>query len=220
MSLLNKSIAVGARDSALSKAQVEEVLQLMQEHFPNITFLNIWFKTKGDVDLKTPLSSMGATDFFTKEIDEAVLSGVCEVAIHSAKDLPDPIPDALEVIAYTKGVDSSDVLVFRDQESLETLSYGAKIGTSSLRREKNIKALRSDLQCVEIRGPVDKRLELLDGGEFDAVSMAKAALIRLKLTRSVADLPGESAFMQGRLAIVARKDNQEMKALFSCLHSE
>ncbi len=214
-----KKISVGARSSKLSQVQVEEVLLLLQQHYSDVVFLPKWFKTTGDIDLKTSLTSMEKTNFFTKEIDEAVLKGECRIGVHSAKDLPEVLPGSLQVVAYTQGIDPSDVLVLRDQESLNMLKVSAKIGTSSLRREKNIKALRADLQCVDIRGPIEERLALLDRGEFDGVIMAKAALIRLKLLqRNMVVIPGESSPMQGRLAIVAKKEDEEMKELFSCLH--
>ena len=219
MLLSVKEIAVGARSSLLSRAQVEEVLLLLLNYHPDVSFLPKWFETTGDLDLKTSLTHLEKTDFFTKEIDEAILQGICRIGIHSAKDLPESLPASLCIIAYTKGVDPSDVLVLRSSERLETLPLGAKIGTSSLRREKNIKALRPDLVCMDIRGTIDARLKALDDGEFDGVVMAQAALIRLKLNRNTLLLPGESSPLQGRLAIVANKEDEEMKELFSCLHS-
>lgn len=218
MLLSSKEITIGARSSPLSKAQVEEVLSLLLEHHPDICFLPKWFETTGDLDLKTSLTKLEKTDFFTKEIDEAVIRGICRIGIHSAKDLPEILPDPLCMIARTKGVDSSDVLVLREGESLETLPKGAKVGTSSFRREKNIKALRPDLICVDIRGTIGTRLQLLDQGEFDGVIMANAALIRLKLGRNTLFIPGECSPFQGRLAIVAKKEDEEMKELFACLN--
>ncbi len=220
MLLSAKEIIVGARDSSLSRVQVDEVVSLFQIHHPEISFSIKWFQTKGDKDQQTSLSSMEKTDFFTREIDEAILDDICQIAIHSAKDLPDPLSDLLSVIAVTEGLDSSDMIVFRDGEDLTTIPFAARIGTSSLRREKNIKALRDDVICVDIRGTIEKRLALLDLGVFDGVIIANAALIRLKLIRNIVPLPGESAPMQGRLAIVAKAGDFEMKQLFSCLHRE
>jgi hydroxymethylbilane synthase len=213
-----KEIRVGARSSPLSKAQVEEVLSLLQKHHSDVYFLPTWFETSGDLDLKTSLTQLEKTNFFTKEIDDAVIQAVCRIGIHSAKDLPDPLPDSLCIIACTKGVDPSDVLVLREGENLETLPKGAKIGTSSFRREKNIKALRPDLICVDIRGPIGTRLNLLDQGEVDGVIMASAALIRLKLNRNTLFISGECSPLQGRLAITSKKEDEEMKELFACLN--
>src|SRR5690348_2176382 len=100
-------ISVGARDSKLSQAQVDEVLLALRSVFPNVTFEPIWQKTIGDIDLKTSLQDLDKTDFFTKEIDEMVLQKKCRIGIHSAKDLPDPLPLGLSIVAITKGVDPS-----------------------------------------------------------------------------------------------------------------
>jgi hydroxymethylbilane synthase len=210
-------ITLGARDSSLSKAQVKELTALLLEHHPHVHFSFFYIKTMGDLDQTTPLSSLDKTDFFTKEVDEQVLKGTCRIAVHSAKDLPEKMPEGLEVICYTKSIDVADVLVLREGESLETLPAFAKIGTSSARRVQNLLALREDLVPKEIRGTIEKRLQLLDEGLFDGVIMAKAALLRLKLCRNEMALPGASAPRQGSLAVVAKKEDVLMKELFQCL---
>lgn len=212
-------VKVGARDSKLSRAQVEEVQRELQFHHPHVALEPIWLKTLGDKDLTTSLRTLGKTDFFTKEIDVLLLNNQCRVAIHSAKDLPEPMPTGLVVIALTKGVDPADVLVFRSGENLSTLSKGALIGSSCERRDSMVKALRSDLRCVDVRGTVDRRLFLLDTGIIDGLVAAEAGLIRLGLThRGRICLEGESAALQGRLAIVACQDDLEIAQLFSCLN--
>jgi hydroxymethylbilane synthase len=211
-------ITVGARSSPLSRAQMQEVLQELQQFHPQIEFDPIWIETSGDKDLTTSLKVLDKTDFFTKEIDALQLAKGCRISIHSAKDLPDPLPKGLVVVTLTKGVDPSDVLVLRDNETLGNLPLNAKIGTSSARREQNIKALRSDLLCVDIRGNIQARLSLLDQGHVDGLVMAEAALIRLKLThRNRFFLTGESAHLQGQLAVLALEDDEEMQALFRCI---
>ena len=121
-------------------------------------------ETTGDKDQKTSLRTLEKTDFFTKEIDELQLAGGCRISIHSAKDLPDPLPKGLTMVALTQGVDPSDSLVLRENETIESLPHGAKMGTSSARREKNIRDLRSDFICVDVRGNIQARLALLDQG--------------------------------------------------------
>ncbi len=210
-----KIITVGARGSPLSRAQVEEVLAEIKAVHPDVVFEPIWRTTSGDRDLLTSLRTMDRTNFFTKEIDEMQLAGGCRLSVHSAKDLPEPLPKGLVMVALTRGVDPSDVVVFRDGETLHDLPKGARVGTSSARREQNIQAVRSDLRCGDIRGSVGERLAQLDHGVFDGVIMAEAALIRLKLThRSRIPLPGECAAMQGQLAVLARAGDQEMIDLF------
>lgn len=163
---------------------------------------------------------MGKTDFFTREIDQLLLKGECRIAIHSAKDLPEPLPQGLTIAAITQGVDPSDSLVLHPGATLRTLPPHARVGVSSERREKTLRSLRLDLKPVDVRGTIAKRLELLEKGEIDALVVAEAALIRLGLTHlNRLKLPGQTAPLQGKLAVVARADDQEMFHLFACLNS-
>lgn len=212
-------IKVAARDSPLSQVQVEEVLKELKVFYPEVSFEITLLKTTGDLDQKTSLMSLDKTDFFTKEIDQLVLQGICDIGVHSAKDLPDPLPQGLELYALTKGVDSSDSLVLRDGETIQSLCIGAKIGTSSLRRISMLKAYREDLMPVDIRGNIQKRLELLENKELDALIIAEAALIRLGLTHlNRMLLKGEVAPLQGKLAVIGRNENQLVKEFFKKIH--
>lgn len=212
------SIKVGARGSPLSRAQMDEVLEELRQFDAGIVFEPVWVETTGDKDLKTSLRTLEKTNFFTKEIDDLQKSGGCRISIHSAKDLPDPLAEGLILVALTKGVDPSDVIVLRQGETLEGLSLNAKLGTSSARREQNIRDLRSDFVCVDIRGNIQRRLALLDEGVVDGIVMAEAALIRLKLThRTRVPLPGERAELQGQLAVLALEGDEEMAQLFQCI---
>ncbi len=207
-------IFVGARGSPLSQAQVWEVhRELIQVH-PHVRFHPIWVTTRGDQDKTTSLRLLDKTDFFTREVDQRQLRGEFRIAIHSAKDLPDPLAAGLKVIALTQGVDSSDVLVYNQ----DPLPQTAVIGTSSLRREEILLTLNPHFQCVDIRGTIEERLALLDAGKVDGVVMAEAALIRLGLThRKRKKLPGETAAFQGQLAIVALETDIVMRDLLTCL---
>jgi hydroxymethylbilane synthase len=212
-------IKVAARDSPLSQVQVEEVLKELKVFYPEVSFEITLLKTTGDLDQKTSLMRLDKTDFFTKEIDQLVLQGICDVGVHSAKDLPDPLPQGLELYALTKGVDSSDSLVLRDGETIQSLCMGAKIGTSSLRRISMLKAYREDLMPVDIRGNIQRRLELLENKELDALIIAEAALIRLGLTHlNRMLLKGEVAPLQGKLAVIGRNENQLVKEFFKKIH--
>ena len=144
----------------------------------------------------------------------------CRIAIHSAKDLPDPLPKGLSIIALTRGIDPCDSLVFRSEEGLDTLPSGAIIATSSARREEAVKSLRTDLSFQDIRGTIEQRLQKLNDGLVDGVVIAEAALIRLGLTHlNRIKLTADTAPLQGKLAILAREDDLEMKSFFSCLDS-
>jgi hydroxymethylbilane synthase len=186
-----KKITIAARNSKLSHAQVWEVFfALSVKH--HVSFVPTW-------------------------VDALVLEKKCRIAVHSAKDLPDPIPQGLKIIAITKGEDPSDALVLRANETLSTLKPGARIGTSCVRREEMVQALKSDLTCVDIRGTIEERLAKLDRFEVDGVVMAEAALIRLQLNPNRLPLQGDTAPLQGQLAILAREEDIEMQELFAVL---
>lgn len=211
-------LSASGRSSPLSRKQVIEVEKELQQYHPAIYFETTFLTTVGDRDQKTSLRTLDKTDFFTKDIDERVQKGLSRIGIHSAKDLPDPIPAGLSIVAVTKGVDSSDSLVLPQGMTIDTLKKGAIIATSSERREENVRQLRSDLQFVDIRGTINQRLEKMEKGEVDGVVIAEAALIRLELTHlNRVTLPGETTAGQGQLAIVAREDDVEIQELFSCI---
>lgn len=199
-------IRAGARNSPLSRAQVEEVKREFQ-----IELELIWVETMGDRDKKSSLRFMEKSDFFTRELDQMLLRGEIQVAIHSAKDLPDPIPRGLKVVAITKGLDPKDVLVLRPGEN-----HCSVVATSSMRREDAVRSLFPQARFVDLRGTIEERLAKLENQEVDGVVVAEAALMRLKLTHlHRIPLPGETAPLQGRLAIVARKEDIAMQRWFS-----
>ena len=206
-------ISVGGRNSLLSRKQVEEVFNELE-----IAYEPIWMETMGDLDQKQSLRTLDKTNFFTKELDEALLAGKFRVAIHSAKDLPDPLPKGIEVVALTKGLDPSDALVLREGE---TLKEGMVIGTSSARREESVGKLMGGLIFVDIRGTIRQRLDRLYEGKIDGVVVAEAALIRLGLTSlNRVKLLGQTAPLQGRLVVLARTGDEAMRTLFTPIHHE
>lgn len=212
------TLEVGARSSPLSKAQVKEIYEALQSYHPYIHFDIHYMSTVGDRDQATSLRTLDRTDFFTKDIDQWVLQGKGRLGIHSAKDLPVPLTQGIALFCLTRGVDSSDSLVFRENENLQSLPLGAKVATSSVRREEAVKQLRSDLIFCDLRGTIEQRLAKLDIGEADGVVVAEAALIRLGLTHlNRIRLPGTTAEGQGQLAIVGRKEDQEIGTFFACL---
>ena len=212
---MNLCVKVGARGSPLSKKQVEEVLGELKKFHPHVQFDPIWITTTGDIDRKSSLKTMPKNDFFTKEIDEKQLAGEFRISIHSAKDLPERLRDGLSIIAVTKGLTPEDSLLVSP-----TFSGKGKIATSSIRRELTIKELYPEAITVDIRGNIQERIAQLEKGEIDALVMAECALIRLGLTHHKRiRLPPPYAEGQGQLAIIAREEDQEMKELFSCIHS-
>jgi hydroxymethylbilane synthase len=212
------ALSVGARPSPLSRAQVKEILEALQEHHPYVCFNIHYLSTVGDRDQKTSLRTLGRTDFFTKDIDEWVLEGPNRLGIHSAKDLPSTLAAGLALFCLTRGLDSSDTLVLRPRETLSSLAAGARIATSSIRREEMVRQLRNDLSFCDLRGTIEERLSKLETGEADGVVIAEAALIRLRLTYlNRIRLPGPTVEGQGQLAVVGRQEDQDIKYLFACL---
>lgn len=213
-------ILVGSRSSPLARIQVEEVLAELRQHHPYLDFDPTFVDSTGDKDQQTSLRILDKTDFFTKEIDEMLLKKECRIAIHSAKDLPSPLPKGLLLVALTRGIDPSDSLVLMPGQTIHTLPTAAVIATSSVRREEAVRRLRSDLTFIDIRGTIGKRLEKLYEGEAQGVVLAEAAIIRLGLTSlNRITLPGDTVPFQGQLAVVARADDFEMRELFACIDS-
>ncbi len=211
-------LVIGTRKSRLARAQVSEVLGEMLSAGARIEPEIVAIDTAGDKDKATPLSRVTASDFFTREIEAALLSKKIDVAIHSAKDLPSEIPQGLAIIAITGGKSGRDVLVSRDRTGMDRLPQGAKIGTSSPRRMEAIARIRSDLRHIEVRGTIDERLALVSCGELDALVVAEAALVRLGLERLVTEiLPIDTPFLQGKLAVEAREDDRALMELFSVI---
>lgn len=217
----NNPISVGARSSPLSLRQVTEVLEEMRQIYPFLQFTTVSVTTFGDIDLISSLRSLGKTDFFTREIDEMLLKGHCRVAIHSAKDLPEPMPQGLSIVAITQGRSPFDVLVLKKGHDIDVLPKEPKIGSSSLRRDESVKRMLKDAICFDIRGTIETRLASLDEGKYDGIVLALAALIRLGIKEyPYVILPGEYHPMQGRLAVVARENDDEMRRLFAPIHAE
>jgi len=216
--LLIKTLHIGARASQLSRVQVQEVCRELSQFAEELDYRETYVETVGDLDLATSLKTQEKSDFFTRELDQMLLRGEIDIAVHSAKDLPDPLPQGLCRIALTKGVDPRDALAFRNGESLESLSHPIRVGTSSLRREECVKRLGVPVEIVDIRGSVPARLELLNQGVIDALVVAEAALLRLGRE----DVPrlyleGDPAPLQGRLAVLAKKEREDLKELFTPL---
>ncbi|MDN3507577.1 MAG: hydroxymethylbilane synthase [Simkaniaceae bacterium] len=213
-------LTIAARASRLSRIQVSEVYGLLTKHFPEINFEPSFVSSPGDRDQQACLQSMDKSDFFTRDVDQLLLKRDVRIAIHSAKDLPEPLPKGLKIVAITEGVSKYDALVFPTGKVFATLPENAVIGVSSDRREDAILEIIPDADCYEIRGTVENRIEQLENGDFDAIVVAEAALIRLGIRHLYRlRLPGETASLQGQLAIVANEDDREIEFIFSQIDS-
>ena len=213
---MNKKIRVIARGSRLSRLQVEEVFK----NFPGLAYEIKYLESYGDKNQQISLLNGEApADIFTRELDDAIRSGDADIAIHSAKDLPYPLPEDIEVIALFPAFDTTDSLVSRDHKKLAELPAGSIIGTSSPLRKKGLNKLRPDLTIKGIRGCIEERVQQVKGGKYDAAIVATCALKRLGMEDEIAEiLPFATHPLQGFLAITAKKvksEEQENSSLFT-----
>lgn len=210
------TVRVGSRGSRLALAQVQEIFALLQKKGVALNYTSKVFKTGGDKDKKTSLTVNPADDFFTDALDRALLRHTIDIAVHSAKDLPKTLRDGLSVFALTQPLDATDAFV--GEVSIFKLKKGAKVGTSSALRKKEIENLNPHIKTVDIRGTIDERLSLVDKGKLDGVIVASCALKRLNLSHRIKDiLPYEATALQGQLAVVGREDDVKLKEAFVCI---
>ena len=209
-------LRVGTRPSPLAIKQADELKKL----FPWVNFEVVIISTLGDKNKITPLPSVEGSDFFTREIDQALLEREIDIALHSSKDLPDKLNDGLRVVLETKSISPFDVLASKGKLKLKDLPYASRVGTSSRRRKDQIRALRQDLMIVDVRGNIGERLALIDAGKIDALVVAHAAIIRLGLEHMISEVFNGDNFTahpkQGSLTLVSREDKwQEVKSILS-----
>ena len=212
---MNKNIRVIARGSRLSRLQVKEVFR----QFPELSYEIRYLESYGDKHQKISLLNGEApADIFTRELDDTIRDGDADIAIHSAKDLPYPLPEDIEVIALFPAFDTTDSLVSRDHKTLAELPVGSIIGTSSPLRKKGLNELRPDLEIKGIRGCIEERVQQVKDGKYDAAIVATCALKRLGMEKEIAEvLPFATHPLQGFLAITALKgpSNAELKEAFA-----
>jgi hydroxymethylbilane synthase len=213
-------LAVAARDSNLSQAQVKEFEKLLKNLDESIQVQPIFLKSYGDLDYSLSLRTCAKDDLFTKEIDQVVLDYKADVSLHSAKDLPSILDEQLEVYYFSNCLDNRDSIVFRSGFTLETIPTNGVILASSERREKAVLELRNDLVCQDVRGTIEKRLQRLQEPNVYGVVVAEAAIIRLGLTDlSRLILEGPTHPKQGQLAVVGLKKNYKIKQLIQQLNA-
>lgn len=210
---MSGKIIVGSRGSKLALIQAEFVVAKIRETNPDIEVGISHIVTKGDRNRHIQLAHMSGIGVFVKELEEALLDGRIDLAVHSLKDMPTQIPFGLHLAAVTERLDPRDVLVSRGERLVE-LAPGAKIGTGSLRRAVQLNACRPDLETCGIRGNVDTRLRKVADGEFDGVILAAAAMKRLGCEDRVSEYLSTEHFLpavgQGTLAIETRLDDKEV----------
>ena len=208
---MNKKIRVIARGSRLSRLQVEEVFK----NFPKLAYEIKYLESYGDKNQQISLLNGEApADIFTRELDDAIRQGDADIAIHSAKDLPYPLPEDIEVIALFPAFDTTDSLVSRDHKKLAELPADSIIGTSSPLRKKGLNELRPDLTIKGIRGCIEERIQQVKDGKYDAAIVATCALKRLGMEDEIAEvLPFPTHPLQGFLAITGKKVKSEERRM-------
>ena len=213
-------LRIGSRGSQLALWQANYVSGRLRERGFSVEIEII--RTTGDKITDVALAQVGTKGMFTKEIEEALAAGHIDLAVHSLKDLPTDLPGGFALAAVTERQDARDALLSLEHGSLDELPRGARVGTSSLRRQAQLKAVRPDIECFPLRGNVDTRLRKLEAGEFHAIILAAAGVARLGLTRWVRQfLPVKvmcPAAGQGALAIEVRADDADTLARVAFLN--
>jgi hydroxymethylbilane synthase len=218
------TVRIATRKSALALWQAEYVKTQLEHFHPGITVELVPMTTKGDIILDTPLAKVGGKGLFVKELEVAILEGRADIAVHSMKDVPVEFPEGLGLEVICPREDPRDAFVSNTIKSLAELPQGAVVGTSSLRRQCQIKALRPDLDIRDLRGNVNTRLRKLDNGEYDAIILAAAGLIRLEMPERIQEFIAPEVMLpangQGAVGIECRTNDLTLKALLAPLGCE
>lgn len=218
------TVRIATRKSALALWQAEYVKTQLEHFHPGITVELVPMTTKGDIILDTPLAKVGGKGLFVKELEVAILEGRADIAVHSMKDVPVEFPEGLGLEVICPREDPRDAFVSNTIKSLAELPQGAVVGTSSLRRQCQIKALRPDLDIRDLRGNVNTRLKKLDNGEYDAIILAAAGLIRLEMPERIQEYIEPEVMLpangQGAVGIECRNEDTIIKTLLAPLACE
>jgi hydroxymethylbilane synthase len=223
--LMTKDILrIATRKSPLAMWQAEFVQAELEAAHPNLTVELLPMSTRGDKILDTPLAKVGGKGLFVKELEQALLDGRADIAVHSMKDVPMEFPPGLELGVICEREDPRDAFVSNNFASLAELPNGAVVGTSSLRRQCQLRASRPDLEITDLRGNVNTRLGKLDAGEYDAIILACAGLIRLgfeaRISESMSVQQSLPAGGQGAVGIELRENDKRVSQYLSVLHHD
>ncbi|GGE33884.1 hydroxymethylbilane synthase [Streptococcus himalayensis] len=222
------TIKVGTRKSKLAQTQTKQVLALLEEQHPDLTFELVPYQTKGDRLNTISLQEIGGKGVFVKEIERALLAKEIDIAVHSLKDMPALLVEGCQLGAIPRREDVRDCLIFHQAgQTLDNLPKGARVGTSSLRRQAQLLKVRPDLTICELRGNIDTRIQKVQNGEYDAIVLAMAGLSRMGWLEQgglhIEPLTLETclpAISQGALAIECRKEDPELVAILQSIHDE
>jgi hydroxymethylbilane synthase len=219
----DNTIRIATRESLLALWQAEFIKAELQAAHPGLEVELLGMTTRGDQLLDSPLSKIGGKALFVKELEQALMDGRADIAVHSMKDVPMEFPEGLGLAIICEREDPRDAFVSNHFSSVDALPNGARIGTSSLRRECQLRSQRPDLHISSLRGNVQTRLRKLDEGEFDAIILAAAGLIRLKLEDRIASLMSVESSLpacgQGAVGVETRLDDARVISLLQPLHN-
>ena len=222
--MTKKIIRIATRQSPLALWQAEHVAALLTETFPEVTAQLVKMVTRGDKILDAPLAKVGGKGLFVKELEEGMLCGDADIAVHSMKDVPIEFPEGLHLAAILEREDPTDAFVSNRFTSLADLPANARIGTSSLRRECQLKERFPDAEVIPLRGNVNTRLAKLDAGDYDAIILASAGLKRLgmaeRITQSLPVDVSLPAVGQGAIGIECRIDDAEINQMLQALNDK
>ena len=221
---MTKILRIATRQSPLALWQAEHVKRRLQEAHAGLEVELITMKTQGDKILDTPLAKIGGKGLFVKELEQGMLEGRADIAVHSIKDVPMEFPEGLYLSTILEREEPCDAFVSNKYNNIDELPEGSVVGTSSLRRRCQLLDKRPDLEIKDLRGNVNTRLAKLDNGEFDAIILACAGLIRLEMADRIRQSIS-SEFMlpavgQGAVGIESREGDEETLALLSVLDHE
>ncbi len=221
---MKKTLKIATRKSPLALWQAEHVKARLEQHHPDLKIELVKMTTKGDQILNSPLSKIGGKGLFIKELEVGMMEGIADIAVHSMKDVPYEIPLGFELGAILKRENPFDAFVSNNFDSINDLPQGAKVGTCSMRRIVQLKAIRPDLEILDLRGNVNTRLKKLDDGEYDAIILACAGLIRLgfedRIKQQITADQSLPAVGQGAVGIEIRENDQEILDLIAPLVDE
>ena len=215
-------LRIATRKSPLAMWQAEYVRDRLKFFYPKLRIELVSMSTRGDVMQEAPLAKIGGKGLFVKELEQALLDGRADIAVHSMKDVPMEFPEGLGLAAICERETPTDAFVSNNYRSLNELPAGARVGTSSLRRQCQIRARFKELKVIDLRGNVNTRLGRLDQGDFDAIILASAGLVRLGLEQRITSRlsPDESlpAGGQGAVGIESRVRDRSVNELLKALH--
>lgn len=220
--MTSRSIRIATRKSQLALWQAEHVRTRLQQAHPGIQVELETFTTQGDRILDAPLAKIGGKGLFVKELEQSILRGESDIAVHSMKDVPVLLPEGLQIAAVLSRENPHDAFVSNQYQRLDDLPQGCRVGTSSLRRRCQLAEMRPDLQISDLRGNVNTRLAKLDDDQYDAIILACAGLIRLDMADRIREaIPATvmlPAIGQGTVGIECRSDDAELLTLLEPLH--